>query len=398
MGKRKSQKKKKTKQTPPLSPEEEIQIQSLLQDGEGLTPDTIADRISSPSLARALVERLPLDHPHGPDLVLTIRNAFDSKRLKKSAKTWFFKRKQRGLSVPDLDSRGETPLKVMQTPESAPEAFMGPVDGFGSRAVFITIPQVPQGVDVGLGIVNDREGIVEFIFGRYSKKRMREVKALFFEQTGLMVETRVPHACTILEKAYGPKEGSMDASANGYRRLRPWLLENIELLESAAVYDDLAPDSITKDILTGSQIKRLLAHPLMQSWIIDPEKIASILEEIQNAKESPILVSEEQKAARISEIKESAVSSIYPDSERARLKSRLEEMAYVFLKSEGEEYARLALAAALTLDEGDSILAVNPFLMALMDRTLDLYSRAAEQAGPPKPEEETDKPSSIIIP
>ena len=122
------------------------------------------------------------------------------------------------------------------------------------------------------------------------------------------------------------------------------------------------------------------------------------VEEIKNAKESPILVSEEQKDARINEIKKTALSDIYSDSERARLKGRLEEMAYVFLKSEEEEYAQFSLAAALSLDEKDSILVVNLFLMALMDRTLDLYARATTQADRPDPEEKAEEPGSIIIP
>lgn len=397
MGKRKSQKRRKSKQPLPLSPEEEKQLHSLLQNHKELDPSTIAKNLPSPAFAQALVENLPLDHPEGPDLILTIGDAFDRKSLKKAAKKWLFKRKQKGLSIPELHPQKETPFTITQPVESDPEAFLGPIDGFGSRAVFITIPQMPQGVDVGLGILNDREGILEFIFGRYSKKRMREVKALFFEQTGLMVETPISHAGTILEKAYGQKEASLNASANGYRQLRPWLLDNVDLLERPAIYEHLSPDSIARDILTESRTKKLLTHPLMQSWIIDPDKTAPILEEIKNAKESPILISEEQKAARISGIKESAVSNIYSDSERARLKSRLEEMAYVFLKSEEDEYARLSLAATLSLDEKDSILGVNPFLMALLDRNLDFYAQAAEEMDRPDTEE-ADEPGSIIVP
>ena len=75
-------------------------------------------------------------------------------------------------------------------------------------------------------------------------------------------------------------------------------------------------------------------------------------------------------------------------------------MAYVFLKSEEEEYAQLSLAATLSLDVKDSILGVNVFLMALMDRTLDLYARATAQADRPDMDksEESEEPSSIIIP
>ena len=72
-------------------------------------------------------------------------------------------------------------------------------------------------------------------------------------------------------------------------------------------------------------------------------------------------------------------------------------MAYVFLKSEEEEYAQFSLAATLSLDEKDSILGVNLFLMALMDRTLDLYARATTQADRPDIEK-VEEPGSIIIP
>ena len=397
MGKRKNQKKRKPQYSLTLSPEEEGLLHSLLEKQNELAPSTIAEKLSSPAFAQAMVERLPVDHPEGPDLILAIGNAFDGKSLKKAIKKWFFRRRQKGLPVPDLVTDRETPLPLTQPLESEPEAFLGPIDGFGSRAVFITIPQMPKGVDVGLGILNDRDGILEFIFGRYSKKRMREVKDLFFEKAGVMLQTSLSHARAALENAYALKEAEPDATASGYRQLRPWLLENVPSLPGPLVYEHMDSENISRDILTDSQIKKLLDHPHLQSWIIDPDTIEPILDEIQNAKDSPILVSEEQRARRINEVKESAVSKIYPESERRRLKGRLEEMAYVFLKSEEEEFARLSLAAALSLDEKDSVIAVNPFLMALVERTLGFYTKAAERMGRAEPDGAA-APGSIIIP
>lgn len=397
MGKRKSQKKRKPQYSLPLSPEEEGLLRSILEKQNELAPSTIAEKLSSPALARALVERLPVDHPEGPDLILAIEDAFDGKHLKKAAKKWFFRRRQKGLPIPELKTHTETPLPVKQALESAPEAFLGPIDGLGNRAVFITVPQMPKGVDVGLGILNDREGILEFIFGRYSKKRMREVKALFFEKAGLMVGTSISHAAAILENAYEQRETGPDAAASGYLQLRPWLLENASPLPGPVVYEQIDSGSISQVILTDSQIKKLLDHPRLQSWTIDPDQIQPILDEIENAQESPILVSEEQRVGRIHEIEESAVSKIYSDSERRRLKGRLEEMAYVFLKTEEEKFARLSLAAALSLDKKDSILGVNPFLMALVERTLDFYAEAAERIGKTDPEGAAS-PGSIIVP
>ena len=77
MGKKKTQKKRRSKQPLTLSPEEETQLHSLLQNQKDLDPSAIGESLSGPNLAQALVENLPLDHPEGPDLVMTIGDAFD---------------------------------------------------------------------------------------------------------------------------------------------------------------------------------------------------------------------------------------------------------------------------------------------------------------------------------
>ena len=100
MGKRKTQKKRKSKQLLTLSPEEEKQLHSLLQNQKGLDPSAIVESLSGPAFAQALVENLPLDHPEGPDLVLTIGDAFDEKRLKKNSKKMAFQAQAKGTVRP----------------------------------------------------------------------------------------------------------------------------------------------------------------------------------------------------------------------------------------------------------------------------------------------------------
>ena len=72
-------------------------------------------------------------------------------------------------------------------------------------------------------------------------------------------------------------------------------------------------------------------------------------------------------------------------------------MAYFFFKLEKEEMARLSLMAALSLDEKDSPLLINPFLDAIMDRSLAFHMQAAQDTQEPKGLIE-DSPSNIIIP
>jgi hypothetical protein len=159
----------------------------------------------------------------------------------------------------------------------------------------------------------------------------------------------------------------------------------------------IPPEKFSAESLTDSQIQKLIGHEFMKTWmVLDEEKMAALLKEIQEAKESPIMVSDVQRAERINEIKAKAVHEIYVEEKRGLIKDRLAEMAYFFYKIGEEEMARLSLAAAASFEEKDSIFQVNPFLHALMERSFAFYEQMIVQ-----PEESRDKetdPSGIITP
>ena len=178
--------------------------------------------------------------------------------------------------------------------------------------------------------------------------------------------------------------------------MRPWILENVSLLEKSAVYDLIPLDSISKGSLTHSQIEKLLAHELMKTWIIDPDTIKPLIEDIQKVKESRILVSDAQKTDQINEARGKAISEIYSEDKRLLMKWRLEEMAYLFFKLNEERMARLCLAASQSIDEKDSPLFVNPFLEAMMERSLGFYKEAAREMDESKGVTDDTSPRIII--
>jgi hypothetical protein len=393
--KKKKHQKKNPRDLPPLTPEQETLVKALLQDLGGIDRSRIKDRIPSPRIAHALIERMPAGAPEGIGLILAMREAFDRKDVQKAIKKALFRLRQRGIAIPAPDTPPTPSALPARGTQGEPDAFLGTIDGFGNRPVFVALPQFPKGFDVGMGILNDELGIQEFLFGRYSKKRMKEVKDLFFERFSPMTATSLSHAATVLEGAYGRNEGGTGESVNDYLQLRPWILENVPIPDRSPVFTELNLE-ISSGELTPSRLERLLAHPLMESWIIDPEKISPLIREISEAEQSPILVSEGQKVNRISEIKEKAVSEFFPDSKRALYKNRLEEMAYVFLKEEDEPYARICLAAAASLNETSPLLGTSPFLMALVDRTLDMFQKDMEIGDEAAPLHNDS--TSIIIP
>jgi hypothetical protein len=233
--------------------------------------------------------------------------------------------------------------------------------------------------------------------GRYSKKQLKEIKEIFFSSFDNAVETPISHAATVLERAYGESEEGLNESSRGYLEMRPWILENVSLLEQSAVYDLIPVDSISEGSLTSSRIEKLLAHELMKTWIIDPEKIKPLVEDIQKVKESRILVSDAQKTDQINEAKRKTTREIFSEDKRLLMKWRLEEMAYFFFKLGEEEMARLSLATADSFEEKDSPLLTNPFLEAIMERSLAIHMQAAQETQE-SGGAAVDSSSKIIIP
>ena len=360
-----------------------------------MDPPKIMQQIQSPEVARALVKQLPSKHPKTVSLLSAIGEAFGEKSVQKEIKRAFFRLKQKGIPIPEAEQpeKALSPLKRTETAE--PDVYVGPVDGSGSRVLFVALPRVPKGYDIGMGVISDVEGLLEFVSGTYSKKQMKEVKSMFLSSVDPLVETSLSHAATILEGIHDREGLGRADAANNYLQIRPLILEKASLLERPRIYDLIPEEDLSQESLTDSRIQKLLNQKLLESWVVQPEEIRPILEEIQKTEESPILISEVQKTARIEEIKEKAIADLYPEPKRDLLKNRLEETAYVFTQLGEDEYARLSLAAALSLDKEDSILGVNPFLKAFVERSLNLYLRGIKGMEKEKDEEKT--PSSKLI-
>jgi len=371
----------------------------LLEDLPRADPTEIKERIPRPRLALAFLEGLPLEGTEMVDLVLALKQAFSEKDVQKAARRTLFRLKQRGIPVPDEDTDGLprfTPKPLAEA--SSPSAFIGPLDGFGSRAAFIMIPQVPAGVDLGMGVVSDEKGFIEFAYGRFSKKRAREMKELFFEQVVYLVETSPSHVATVLEASYVKNKSAGDRANGDYLRLRPWLLEKAPPLGKSPVYEVIPTETVDEEVPTESQVERLLAHDWMETWIIDPQEIGPLAEEIIKVEESPILVSKEQRANRVQDLKEDHLKRIFPEEKQRLLKGRLEEMAYLLNKVGEEPLARIALSAALTLEKEESSFRANPFLRRMVERSLAYYLKSTgEEGGQGGPSTASDGGGSLIL-
>lgn len=373
MKRKKKPKNKKKQSLPQITTEEEELLGSLLENLRDIELNSIREHINSPELARAISERLPGTDQEEAQILLSIKDSFREKEVQKAVKKALFKMKRRGFPIPQHQNQKAPLLKIKRHKRLEAEAYLSPIDGNGSRGIFIAAYRIPKGVDMGIGAVNTHTGIDYFIYGRYSRKKSRDIKSSFFDRAGKAVETSLSHAATILETAHKKNEKDLGEGAREHLGFRPWLLKNTSLLDRPPIYDLIPPRDTSGDFLADSRIEELLGHDLLASWIIRPEKIEPVLNEISGAETSPIILSEAQITDRIEKIKEKAIQEIYPESKRLSLKDDLEEMSYVFFKLGEKGHARVCLAAASTMSEKDSPLRTNKFLKAYIERSITHY-------------------------
>lgn len=394
--KRKKKSKKKTAH-PSLLASEEVLVTSLLKDFRNTAPSKIVAGIPDSRLAQILIERLPLHYEPSVPLLSAINDGFKDKQVHKAVKRALFKLKKMGVPVEGFNSEKRTTSTILKPPkEEKPVVCIGPViDMAGSRAVLIVLHRPMKGHDVGLGIVSDEDGIQQYLFGTYSKKRTKILKDHLSQIAGPLVKTSLSHSFTILENAYRRhNELNSDPPAD-YLELRPWLVENVSLFDKPVIYDFMPEEPAPDFILTGSQLEKLFEHNLMKKWLIDFEHLQPFMEDILKVDDSPIVLTEAQKSDRAREIKEKSIEKLFPAPKRDLLRHRLEEMAYIFLKLGEEEYSEISLAAARTMVQEDTILKINPVIEFLLERSQNFYSDAmAEFAKGQKP---LDSPSPRIL-
>ncbi len=369
----KKPKSKKRQAVPLLTMQEEELLDYLLAHLKDIKLNSIRENINSPRLAMAITEKLPGTDQEEVRLLLGIKDSFGQRDVQKAVKKALFKVKRRGIPIPEHEDLEGPQLIIKRQNTLETEAYLTPIDGAGSRGVFIAVCRVPKGVDMGIAAVNRDTGVDNFIYGRYSRKQSREIKKAFFDRAGTAVEATLAHAATILETAYRKNEKDLGEQAQDYLGFRSWLLKNTSLLDRSAIYDLIPQGDTSADFLTDLRIEELLGHDLLASWIVSPEKMKPVLKEISTAEKSPIILTEGQFTDRIEDIKEKAIQEIYPESGRLSLKYDLEEMAYVFFRLGEKRPAGLCLAAACTMTEKDSPIRSNRFLKAYMEHSINYY-------------------------
>lgn len=384
MQRHKQSKRKGVSHGPTLTSDQKDLVERILREARDTDPLEWADRIPDPVMAVALLEGLPISEGFTAPLVRALAARFEQKPVQKALKRMVFKMRQKGIDLRGIELKTADQPLFKPTEKEHALAFMGPLDAQGARPVFMAIPLFPQGFEVGIGVVSDEQGILHFLSGAYSKKNMTEMKRQFLEgsEDAVFVEVTPAHAARVLETAYSAGRESPNEGTEAYASFRTRLLSEASPLDHPAIHDhgeEIESEGSART-LTHSQMEKLLEHPLLKTWTVDPRHLKPLLEEIAQLQDSPLVLSTAQQADRIRELERQWAKTHFTDSRRTLFRQRFEEMAYVFLKQQEAEYARLSLMAAEDIAHHEGTWMDETVLDFLLERSLKGLLKARRES------------------
>ena len=329
--------------------------------------------------------------PETAQLLMGMMEKMDEKQVIKSIKRTLYKLKQRGVK---LEERVQEKAAILKPPKpDEPKGYLGSIDATGSRIIVIGKPQPSHGLLVTFSIVNDLEGIQEFNLKGFSKRGFNEfIKDSLTSAEFPIVAAPGAYCIYLLKEAASLTQSLSKQLPQGYHDIERECKDIIWDYPAPLIYQYIQEDEVkdSAHLLKDS----INLHKIMpfSTWHIEAtevEKYATLITETQTSK---IVLRPDQKEARLNAIYRDALEDLFPEEKRFLWKRRLEEVAYVLLKTGKTNEARAALRAAMDLNNPFSPIEPNPFIWNLLLKSI--YSLV--QVDHEKQEEE--KKTSLIVP
>lgn len=332
--------------------------------------------------------------PPALDTLTHLERVASDKEVQREIRRALYKLAQKGFSAGRSET--ERPSLPKPTLSLGPEieGYLSSVDGTGGRLVWLAKPQAGSGLQLLQGMVSDREGLVRVGGTIMRRKGLRQMAQDIKERHGVtMISVPWEYADQILYQGYEKAKAFGRSGLEDFTSLRSLFNPVKPKPSSHPVHGRLKSDEVRSGAWRELS-RRLLDEPEFRLWILDEDWMKPYLDQVQEAHESRLVLNEAQKEERLAAVVRSAVSEIFSGENGSIFQRRMEDMALYFLETQREESAKLALAVALAINEGDlgglGSLDIT-FLTGLVQKSLAFYlSQAKEKA--------SEEPSLLVKP
>ena len=313
------------------------------------------------------------------------------KDLKKEIRRSLFKLAQKGLTIPEqkrAEEKSPAPL-LSRSPEI--EAYMSAVDGAGGRLVWIVRPQAGHGLQTLQAMLNDREGVQRIGGAQVRRKELRNMAHEIKKQHGIsMVSVPWEYADMILYEGFEKAKAAGRSGLENFHQLRSIVNTAKPKSQEHPVYQKLSAADVREGAWRELS-RRLLDEPELRFWILDADWAEPFLEQLREAQTSRLVLNPMQKEERMAGIVRDTVKTLCAGETGKIMQRRMEDIAFYFFETGRTEMAKLALAVAQQIKEGDPGPLDISFLTGLVQKSFAVYLSQQKN----KAEEE---PSFIVKP
>jgi len=364
--------------------------------GQKLTAEEILKKISEyltqePCLTIHVIEALArIPTPETAHLLIEMMAEAEEKQVIKAIKRTLYKLKQKGVKWEEKAPKGESILKPPKPAE--PKGYLGSIDATGSRLIVIGKPQPLRGLLGILSIVNDLEGIQEFNLKGFSKKGFHE----FMEDSLATVEfplVTAPGAYCIhlLKEAASLTQRLSKPLPQGYHDAERECRNIVWDYPAPLIYQHIKEDEVKDSAYLLRDSINL--HKIMPfaTWHLTAPEVEKYAARITETQQSKIVLRPDQKEARLNAIYRDALEELFPEEKRFLWKRRLEEVAYILLKTGKDDEAKASLSAAIDLNNPFSTIEPNPFIWNLLLKSIYILIEEDQE------KQEEEKKTSLIV-
>jgi len=296
----------------------------------------------------------------------TLADSAADRVVRRAAKRALYRLSQRGVAP--APAPPVAPVVRRGTPHAV-RAWLSGIDGSGSRAAWVLFEGAYGGGALCSLIINDVIGITEVAGGDITKRRLEaELASLRAAQKLPWVETEPSRALGLVAEALAIHQERGTPPPAAFSRWQPFF---------ADVPPAGPPPLPAVDPAVADRSVELLGLPEMAGWFLDPEAVQSDALEVQEARESRLVVSDQIKAERQESILLRVIERELTPEARRRWSRRFAEMAWIFSVTDRSEHAAIAASVAQAFADSESVLSRHPVARALAQRALELAGEVA---------------------
>jgi hypothetical protein len=239
-------------------------------------------------------------------------------------------------------------------------------------------------------MLQERDGLLRIGGLHMRRKELRKMAQDIKQQHDVsMVAIPWEYADQIIYEGYEKAKTRGQSGLENFQELRSLIATGKPKEQAHPIYKKLnAPEA--RDGAWRELSRRLLDEPELRYWILTDDWVQAFLAQLQEAQTSRLVLNQMQKEERFNAIVREAVKTLCSGENGKAFQRRMEDMAFYFFETNRADLAKLSLAVALQVGEGDPGPLDVSFLTGLMQKSFAFFM-SQEKA---KKEEEQ---SALII-